>query len=266
MRARKNSAVTTSTKKNNIRLRGSTEDKPADKLDVVAAVPILPLMAWAELEEWQRDNLYIYSGYRPISHSYLKSWKSWFYLHNESVSIYTHLFAALAVFPTWYYVENVVLTRYSTTTNVDSAVLAINFVAAATCLSASTTYHTLLNHSHDVGCRWLLIDFLGILAMIIGSFYPGVYYGFYCERTAMLSYWTMVSSWNGLSSVKILIMIRLLPLVAEALSYSRFPSSASQSGGHCVRSSLLELRFRGFYPSLTVSRFMVRSKPCTTWG
>lgn len=194
MHARKTATGSTSVKKNHVRLEGSRSSEREDKLNVVAAVAVLPLMAWAELEEWQRDNLYINTGYRPISRSCTQSWKSWFYLHNETVNIYTHLIGALAVIPTWYYIQQVILARYPTTTSVDSAVLAINFIAAIACLTASTTYHTLMNHSHEVEVKWLLIDFIGILAMIIGSFYPGVYYGFYCEPTAMLSYWTMVRS------------------------------------------------------------------------
>jgi len=29
---------------------------------------------WHELQEWQKDNHFIYSGYRPASNSYVKSW------------------------------------------------------------------------------------------------------------------------------------------------------------------------------------------------
>jgi hypothetical protein len=29
---------------------------------------------WHELQEWQKDNQFIYSGYRPASNSYIKSW------------------------------------------------------------------------------------------------------------------------------------------------------------------------------------------------
>jgi|SRR5579871_3692305 len=29
---------------------------------------------WHELQEWQKDNHFIYSGYRPASNSYRKSW------------------------------------------------------------------------------------------------------------------------------------------------------------------------------------------------
>lgn len=30
---------------------------------------------WNEVENWQQDNHYIHSGYRPASNSYLKSWQ-----------------------------------------------------------------------------------------------------------------------------------------------------------------------------------------------
>lgn len=53
-----------------------------------------------ELAPWQQDNAYITSGYRPASNSYLKSWLSLLYIHNETVNIYTHLLGAVAFFLT----------------------------------------------------------------------------------------------------------------------------------------------------------------------
>lgn len=60
------------------------------------------------------------------------------------------------------------------------------------CLGLSTTFHTFGNHSHEVRSRFLVLDMVGIVFLITGSFYPGVYYGFYCEPELTWIYWTMV--------------------------------------------------------------------------
>ena len=39
------------------------------------------------------------------------------------------------------------------------------------------------------------MDYVGIVALIFGSFVPSVYYGFYCEPMLQKTYWGMVSFW-----------------------------------------------------------------------
>jgi adiponectin receptor len=63
---------------------------------------------WHEIVTWQQDNHYIISGYRPQSNSYIKSYKSLGYLHNETVNIYTHLLGAISAF-----ISSIILYRYS---------------------------------------------------------------------------------------------------------------------------------------------------------
>ena len=56
------------------------------------------LLKWGDLPSWQQDNHYILSYYRPASNSYIGSFQSLFYLHNESVNIHTHLLGAFLFF------------------------------------------------------------------------------------------------------------------------------------------------------------------------
>ena len=44
-------------------------------------------MKFVDLEEWQKDNNYIRSGYRKLTGSYWKSLKTIPHWHNESVNI-----------------------------------------------------------------------------------------------------------------------------------------------------------------------------------
>lgn len=154
------------------------------------------LLTWKEVEPWQRDNAYILGNYRAASKSLQASFASWLYLHNESVNIHTHLggavttvFISIALFLAG-------ISSYETTTSGDILVFAIFLLAALTCLSLSTMYHTVCDHSRQAYVYWQFADFMGILALITGSFYPGVYYGFYCEPGFIYLYWFMVRCSN----------------------------------------------------------------------
>lgn len=47
-------------------------------------------------------------------------------------------------------------------------------------------------HSPTVSSLWLRIDYTGILTLILGSFFSGIYMGFYCLPTPRTIYWTMI--------------------------------------------------------------------------
>ena len=46
-------------------------------------------------------------------------------------------------------------------------------------------------HSSDL---WGLIDYTGIIILILGDFVSAIYVGFYCEPILQNTYWTMVCS------------------------------------------------------------------------
>ena len=160
---------------------------------------------WHELQPWQQDNHYIHSGYRPASNSYARSASSLTYLHNETVNIYTHLVGALgalyaggitlfasfsALRGSW---GSAVLPRIAEADTSDVLVFACFFGGAATCLSLSATYHLVSNHSHSVA-RWgNALDYLGIVALIWGSFVPSIFYGFKDEPGLAKTYWSMIT-------------------------------------------------------------------------
>jgi adiponectin receptor len=75
-------------------------------------------------------------------------------------------------------------------------------------------------HSRPVS-RWgSKLDYLGITTLITGSFFPTIYYGFYCFPQLQKIYWTMVESLinrtnrrfrpSGLSLPLLLLMINSL--------------------------------------------------------
>ncbi|POS82665.1 hypothetical protein EPUL_004488 [Erysiphe pulchra] len=163
-------------------------------------------VTWEELPAWQQDNHYIRTGYRPASASFLKSFSSLGYLHNESVNIYSHLLGAIffAILGSLIYYFMIILhsssSHYSsyygmmmkakkafsastaygsgdvTDTAITLATLASSpeevkvfscfFAGAISCLAISGTYHSISNHSPTVA-RWgNKMDYVGIICLI----------------------------------------------------------------------------------------------------
>ncbi|KAE8398793.1 hemolysin-III related-domain-containing protein [Aspergillus pseudonomiae] len=163
------------------------------------------LLHWNDLPHWQRDNHHIHSGYRPASFSFLVSFQSLTYIHNETVNIYTHLLPSLLAVPGAILLHRVLAPRCETATQADIISFACFFAGAAVCLGMSATYHTISNHSPTVARIGNTLDYAGIVALIVGSFVPSVYYGFYCEPGLQRLYWTMICS-IGIGCVFVSIM------------------------------------------------------------
>lgn len=166
------------------------------------------LLAWDDLPDWRRDNAFITSGYRPTSNSYRRSLASLFALHNESVNIWTHLLgsllftclglAALALF------DALLAPRYAGAARADLVAFACFFAGAFLCLGMSATFHALCNHSPDVAKWGNKLDYSGIVFLIVGSYVPALYYGFYCLPRLMELYLAGV----GLPSFCLVLMKR----------------------------------------------------------
>jgi adiponectin receptor len=147
---------------------------------------------WDDLPSWQQDNHYIYSGYRPASASFQKSFASLGYLHNESVNIYSHLLGALIFSAAGVLLYKIIKPRYESAATSDILAFGCFFAGAALCLGMSGTYHTISNHSPTVAKFGNKLDYVGIVFLITGSFIPSVFYGFYCRPHLQEFYWTMV--------------------------------------------------------------------------
>ena len=162
------------------------------------------LLSWDDLPEWRQDNHYIRSHYRVTTYSYIGSFKSLFYLHNESVNIHTHLFAALFFLVLAVYFHPTIsaylllptpgsTSLLSQLVPADILAFTFFFAGAIACLGISATYHTISNHSPLVNQWGNQLDYVGIVALITGSFIPSVYYGFCGRQELQWVYWGMVS-------------------------------------------------------------------------
>ncbi|KAK7398472.1 hypothetical protein QQX98_012159 [Neonectria punicea] len=146
------------------------------------------LIFWDDLPDWRRDNHYIVTGYRQSQSSYAHSLRSLFYLHNESVNIWSHLLGAIVFLATGAYIYYVVYWRYESASPADVFVFACFFGGAVACLGMSATFHALSNHSEMVAKWGNKLDYTGIVALIVGSYFPALYYGFFCKPHLMEVY------------------------------------------------------------------------------
>ena len=151
------------------------------------------LVSWKDLPLWRRDNAFICAGYRRICPSYAHSIGSLFYLHNQSVNIWSHLLGAAVVVHGSLYLYCVIKPRYESTTPADLFVFASFLGGAVLCLGMSATFHAVLDHSPEMA-RWgNKLDYTGIVVLIVGSNVPALYYGFFCKPKMLAAYICLVS-------------------------------------------------------------------------
>ncbi|CEL63910.1 adiponectin receptor [Rhizoctonia solani AG-1 IB] len=158
----------------------------ATDVALAAAQPLL--LNFNALPIWMQDNAFILSGYRRPQYSWSGCARSVFgYLHNESVNIHTHLFGALWLL---YILFNVGKTQagYTTLTWHDPVGFSLALLAGVFCLGASALYHTSTCHSPAVSRRCNALDYSGIIVLTVGSFYPCLHYGFYCDYHLQVIY------------------------------------------------------------------------------
>ena len=153
------------------------------------------LLPYEKMPKWfqHNNNPWILHDYRPISDSIWKSFGSLWYLHNETVNIYSHLIPAVVFFLGGWYILHYLAGTYSRVTSADLAVFSSFMLTATICYASSALYHTLMNHSYTVDRLCHRLDMLGIGIFIVGDIVLGVYMIFWCETTLRKIYWSMVS-------------------------------------------------------------------------
>lgn len=166
-----------------------------------AAEPSEPLLRFEALPEWLQDNPYVHGGYRAVNNSYSKCFRSYNHIHNESLNILTHLVPALGLVFSQYYLQQAITHYYPEATLMDRTVFGLNVLAAIVTFTLSTLYHTFMCHSRLVSTRWLRIDYLGILTLILGSFFSGIYVGFYNDSVKRNLYWSMIASLSVVTAI-----------------------------------------------------------------
>ncbi|XP_066926606.1 adiponectin receptor protein 1-like [Clytia hemisphaerica] len=143
-----------------------------------------------ELPQWMRDNDYLWHMHRPQLPSFKECFGSMFRIHSETGNIWTHFVGLILVIIAMFIVylspedalgdfpkgweEYLVFTAF--------------FIGATLCLGFSWLFHTCSCHSKKASALFSKLDYTGIACMIMGSFVPAIYYGFYCNFYAKLGY------------------------------------------------------------------------------
>lgn len=166
--------------------------------ETVKRVVAATLLTIEKVPTWYGENPYIRTGYRPVFAAAAPCFRSWTYLHNQSGNIYTHLVPGVAAAT----LGNAALAAYLSVhypgaTVADRAVFHVYLTACAACFGLSAAYHTLLCHSRELADLWIRLDYVGISLLIMASFVPGLYMGFYCEPWLLRGYLGAVSENDG---------------------------------------------------------------------
>jgi len=152
---------------------------------------------YEDLPAWLQDNQYILSGYR-VNFSCILCVKTLFYKHNETWCIWTHIIGFLIFFILSFVIPFIVLDSPSL---MDKLIFSIFLICAQLQMLFSSLYHIFCCYSAQF-YKWLAkLDYLGISIMIVGSYYPPLYYGFSCYPTWKIVYLSSITFIGGIGVV-----------------------------------------------------------------
>jgi len=151
---------------------------PSSKLDLI-------FKSVDECPAYLGDNEFVFAGYR-VNYTVVMCLQSLFKLHNETWNIWTHIFGFLLFFVLTFITPLVILEE---PTPWDIFIFSIFLVAAQCHMLFSAVFHTFNCYSSPKCYEWRAkLDYCGISIMIVGSYYPPLYYGFSCYRTLKIVY------------------------------------------------------------------------------
>ena len=136
------------------------------------------LHCYPQIPDYLQHNPFIEAGYR-VNLSFWQTTYSFFHWHNESLNVWTHFvgflfFAVLAIisYTTW-------LNQVSIGELFSSTAF---FMSVVTMMLFSSIFHLYSCCSSDAYDFTAKLDYSGITILIVGSYYPLLYYMYYCPE------------------------------------------------------------------------------------
>ncbi|KAF2882818.1 hypothetical protein ILUMI_23330 [Ignelater luminosus] len=154
---------------------------------------------FSKLPDWLQDNDFLTHGHRPPLPSFRACFRSIFRLHTETANIWTHLLGCVAFIgiAAYFLMRPAVEIQLQ-----EKVVFGAFFAGAIICLGFSCLFHTLNCHSQFIGKLFSKLDYCGIALLIMGSFVPWLYYGFYCHFKPKVVYLSGVCA-LGITSIMV---------------------------------------------------------------
>jgi len=150
------------------------------------------------LPSWLQDNDFLHTGHRPPLPSFKECFRSIFRIHTETGNIWTHLLGCVAFIGIALYFWTRPLHEIQLQ---EKLIFGAFFLGAIICLGCSFAFHTLSCHSEQIGKLFSKLDYCGIALLIMGSFVPWLYYGFYCHYQPKVIYLSVVCVLGVLSII-----------------------------------------------------------------
>ncbi|KAH9577953.1 AdipoR/hemolysin-III-related [Trypanosoma melophagium] len=155
----------------------------------------------ATVPNYLKGNPYIITGYRAHYTTYMCI-RSLFMLHNETINVWTHVagFILFLVLSLILFTSALLFTGYFT----HYIVYGIFSFGCVLCMACSSIYHLFLSHENTtLSFLTQQMDYYGISILIVTSFIPPLYIGFYCEPFFQVLYITAICV-CGLGSLTVL--------------------------------------------------------------
>jgi len=150
------------------------------------------LVKYEDLPAYLQGNEFVRLGYRA-NFSWSLCVRSLFYFHNESLNIWTHLLATFLFFGLMLAV--LVWNWGLKDPNYEDKLVFFVFFFGAQCqMLFSTIFHTFSCRSSRWYKFFVRLDYTGICMMIVGSYYPCIYYTLRCHPAVSTLHLSLISA------------------------------------------------------------------------
>ena len=164
---------------NNIQVSAHAVAEAGQEAVTRSSNAIQHILHYDQLPKWMKNDSHIKLGYRRQLGSFRECFWSLFYLHNESVNIWSHLLPAICYMVLLLKLDVETIHSDIKIRAIDKAVFQLYVVCTVGCLLLSAIYHSTNSHSEHISRCFLKLDYLGIVLHVTGTIISAAYFGLY---------------------------------------------------------------------------------------